>query len=109
MGRPGAGHAGRQLTAVTPGAGRGPAGALPGQLGQPALTALPAVAGVLARCTFPAAGTPLTCAVSGGADSTALLVLAAAAGCRVTAVHVDHGLRPGSADEAGVVARKKRY
>jgi len=44
------------------------------------------------------------CAVSGGADSLALLVLATAAGCRVTAWHVDHGLRPGSADEAGVVA-----
>lgn len=59
---------------------------------------------LLARCTFPSAGTPVTCAVSGGADSLALLVLAAAAGCRVTAVHVDHGLRPGSAAEAGLVA-----
>ena len=44
------------------------------------------------------------CGVSGGPDSLALLVLAVAAGCRVTAVHVDHGLRPGSADEAEVVA-----
>jgi tRNA(Ile)-lysidine synthase len=43
------------------------------------------------------------CAVSGGADSLALLVLATEAGCDVTAVHVDHGLRPGSADEAGLV------
>jgi hypoxanthine phosphoribosyltransferase len=34
----------------------------------------------------------------------ALLVLAAAAGCRVTAIHVDHGLRAESAAEASVVA-----
>lgn len=50
-------------------------------------------AALLARCTFPPAGTPVTCAVSGGADSLALLVLATAARCQVTAVHVDHGLR----------------
>lgn len=43
------------------------------------------------------------CAVSGGPDSMALLALAAGAGCLVTAVHVDHGLRPGSAAEAEVV------
>ena len=43
--------------------------------------------------------------MSGGADSLALLVLAVRAGCRVTAVHVDHGLRPGSAAEAEVVRR----
>ncbi|HEX4081569.1 MAG TPA: hypoxanthine phosphoribosyltransferase [Acidimicrobiales bacterium] len=59
---------------------------------------------LLPRCAFPAAGAPLTCAVSGGPDSLALLVLAVAAGCRVTAVHVDHGLRPASAAEADVVA-----
>jgi tRNA(Ile)-lysidine synthase len=58
---------------------------------------------LLARCTFPPAGAAVTCAVSGGADSLALLVLAVAAGLDVTAVHVDHGLRPGSAVEAGVV------
>ena len=63
-----------------------------------------AVADLLRRCTFPPRGTPLTCAVSGGADSLALLVLAVEAGCDVTAVHVDHALRPGSADEADVVA-----
>ena len=68
------------------------------------LRADPLVAELLARCTFPAAAGPLVCGVSGGADSLALLVLASAAGCRVTAVHVDHGLRTGSADEAGVVA-----
>ncbi len=59
---------------------------------------------LLARCSFPDAGTPVTCAVSGGTDSLALLVLATAAGCAVTAVHVDHGLRAGSAAEAEVVA-----
>jgi tRNA(Ile)-lysidine synthase len=45
----------------------------------------------------------VACAVSGGADSLALLALAVEAGCRVTAVHVDHGLRAGSAGEAEVV------
>lgn len=58
---------------------------------------------LLERCTFPPAGSPLACAVSGGGDSLALLVLATAAGCEVTAWHVDHGLRAGSADEADVV------
>ena len=59
--------------------------------------------GLVGRCRFPEAGTAVTCAVSGGADSLALLVLAAEAGCVVTAVHVDHGLRDGSATEADVV------
>ncbi len=58
-------------------------------------------AALLARCTFPSG--PLTCAVSGGADSLALLVLATATANPVTAVHVDHGLRPESAAEAEVV------
>lgn len=60
----------------------------------------PAPADVLSRCRFPAAGSAVDCAFSGGADSTALVVLAVAAGCRVTAVHVDHGLRASSGDEA---------
>ncbi len=59
---------------------------------------------LVSRCTFPAPGTPLVCGVSGGPDSLALLVLATVADCRVTAVHVDHGLRPGSAAESEVVA-----
>ncbi|MEY2437510.1 MAG: tRNA(Ile)-lysidine synthase [Acidimicrobiaceae bacterium] len=58
---------------------------------------------LLSRCRFPAAGTVVSCAVSGGADSMALLVLATEAGCTVTACHVDHGLREGSAREADVV------
>lgn len=63
---------------------------------------------LLARCDFPPPRSELRCAVSGGADSLALLVLATSAGCRVTAVHVDHGLRPGSAAEAGIVAEAAR-
>jgi tRNA(Ile)-lysidine synthase len=55
---------------------------------------------LLTRCTFPPPGTSVDCAFSGGADSTALVALATDAGCRVTAIHVDHGLRPESADEA---------
>jgi tRNA(Ile)-lysidine synthase len=46
----------------------------------------------------------VSCAVSGGADSLALLALAVAAGCNATAVHVDHGLRPGSDAETALVA-----
>jgi tRNA(Ile)-lysidine synthase len=61
--------------------------------------------GLLPRCTFPPPGTAVTCAVSGGADSLALLVLAVSAGCVATAVHVDHGLREGSAAEADVVRK----
>lgn len=62
------------------------------------------VASLLGRCVFPSPGLPVVCAVSGGADSLALMILASAAGLDVTAVHVDHGLRPESASEAEVVA-----
>lgn len=61
------------------------------------------VADLLPRCTFPAAGTRVVCAVSGGPDSMALLVLATRAGCTATAHHVDHGLRPASRDEGALV------
>jgi tRNA(Ile)-lysidine synthase len=56
--------------------------------------------GLLARCTFPATGSPVAIAFSGGPDSTALLALAAHHGLVATAHHVDHQLRPESAAEA---------
>ena len=47
---------------------------------------------------------PVVVACSGGADSVALLALARDAGLAPVAVHVDHGLRAGSAAEADTVA-----
>ena len=61
-------------------------------------------ADLLVRCTFPPPGTAVDCAVSGGPDSLALLVLAVEADLTVTAWHVDHGLRPGSNEEGARVA-----
>ncbi|MFV0306782.1 MAG: tRNA lysidine(34) synthetase TilS [Desertimonas sp.] len=61
------------------------------------------LAALLPRCDF-GAPRPVRCGCSGGADSLALVALAVAAGLEVTAVHVDHGLRPGSGDEAAHVA-----
>jgi tRNA(Ile)-lysidine synthase len=57
----------------------------------------------LRRCRFPPAGTAVSCALSGGPDSTALTLLATRAGCRVTAVHIRHGLRD-DADDARAAA-----
>lgn len=57
---------------------------------------------LLRRCSFPPGHLQL--AVSGGADSLALLALAAATGQPVTAHHVDHGLRAGSELEPELVA-----
>jgi len=65
----------------------------------------PTVDDLIGRCAFPPPGTAVDCAVSGGPDSTALLVLAVAAGLDVTCWTVDHGLRDTSADEARLVAR----
>jgi tRNA(Ile)-lysidine synthase len=45
------------------------------------------------------------CALSGGSDSSALVILAVAAGCKVTAHHVDHRIRPESVSEADLAAR----
>lgn len=62
----------------------------------------PLIDQLLDRCWFPDAE-DVDVAVSGGADSVALLALAAASGRRVTAHHVDHGLRPGGDAEAAAV------
>ncbi|MGH9115432.1 MAG: tRNA lysidine(34) synthetase TilS [Acidimicrobiales bacterium] len=66
------------------------------------------ISGVLARCDFEGGGAgggpaPVPLAVSGGPDSMALLVLAVAAGLDPVAIHVDHGLRPGSSADAELV------
>ena len=66
---------------------------------------LPLVTELLSRCSFPPENTQVDCAVSGGADSVTLLVLACAANLNVTAWHVDHGLREHSHTEAALVAQ----
>src|SRR5215510_14766972 len=53
----------------------------------------------------PGVAPPVVVGCSGGADSVALLALAVDAGLEPIAVHVDHGLRPGSADDVAHVAR----
>lgn len=63
---------------------------------------MPAPSDLLSRCTFPPADTSVVCGLSGGADSTALVALAVAAGCAVTAIHVHHGLRTGADHDAEV-------
>ena len=54
--------------------------------------------------TFDTDRAPLRLGVSGGPDSLALLALARAHGLSVTAVHVDHGQRPGGSVERDFVA-----
>ena len=57
-----------------------------------------------ARCDF-GDGDELALAVSGGADSTAMALLAADAGKSFTVWHVDHGIRDAGAAEAEAVER----
>ena len=57
-----------------------------------------AIAELLGRCSFPDGHLHL--GVSGGADSAAMAVLARSAGRSFTIWHVDHGVRPSSADDA---------
>lgn len=52
-----------------------------------------------ARCMFSGEFDSFDCAVSGGADSVALAVLASMTDKRCTLWHIDHGLRPESSDE----------
>lgn len=66
---------------------------------------LPLVSDLLSRCSFPTKDSHVNCAVSGGADSVALFVLACAANLSVTAWHVDHGLRENSHSEAEFIAQ----
>ena len=58
---------------------------------------------LLRLCTFPPGGTPVDLAVSGGPDSTGLLLLALEAGLDVTVHHVDHHARPDSGSDATFV------
>lgn len=62
------------------------------------------IAELLAQCTFPPSATPVSCAVSGGADSMALMVLAVNHGLHVTAHHVNHSLRHDSDADVELVS-----
>ncbi|WP_309570292.1 tRNA lysidine(34) synthetase TilS [Deinococcus sp.] len=58
----------------------------------------------LARPLTGFAGRRVVVGVSGGADSVALLLALHRGGALVVAAHLDHGLRPGSAEDAAWVA-----
>ena len=66
------------------------------------------VTDLLARCDFGLSDGPMAIACSGGPDSCALAVLAAAAGRGVVLHHVDHQLRSGGSVEAALVAELAR-
>lgn len=55
--------------------------------------------------TFALQQKPIVAGVSGGADSMALLFCLWKTGCRVTALCVNHGLRPEAGEEAAMVER----
>src|SRR5262249_56114393 len=99
------GPGGRRRRGRRGGASGPMSGPSPGGHGSPVLRA---VADALAAPPAVAAGEHLLVAVSGGPDSTALLLaiaaLAPAHGWQVTVAHVDHGLRgpEGIADRATV-------
>jgi tRNA(Ile)-lysidine synthase len=59
---------------------------------------------LLAACRFPSAGTSVDLAVSGGADSLGLLLLAREAGLDVRVHHVDHHARAASTADAEFVS-----
>ncbi|MGA2124338.1 MAG: tRNA lysidine(34) synthetase TilS, partial [Acidimicrobiales bacterium] len=59
-----------------------------------------AASSLLAECHFPAPGTVVALAVSGGPDSLGLLLLALEAQLVVTVHHVDHHVRVSSDDDA---------
>ncbi len=61
-------------------------------------------AALISKCNFPDLGGPITLAVSGGPDSSALLALACACACEPHVIYVNHNQRPTSKSDAGVVA-----
>jgi hypothetical protein len=63
---------------------------------------------LLSDCHFPAPGTAVDLAVSGGPDSLGLLLLALSADLIVTVHHVDHHARPTSGRDAKKVERTCR-
>ncbi|WP_461407354.1 tRNA lysidine(34) synthetase TilS [Ferrimicrobium sp.] len=64
-----------------------------------------ALESLLARSNLDEWGSePIRIGVSGGPDSMGLAVLAWAHGQQVLAVHIDHGIRPGSHKEGAVIA-----
>jgi tRNA(Ile)-lysidine synthase len=71
-------------------------------------TLLRAATDLMPRVSFPAQSSALACAVSGGADSLALALLAVAGGVPIEIHHVDHGLRPESGVDAAFVGEFAR-